>query len=42
MPVSESLTLLFANLIFFKELIEQFAHVILYKRATLRDLLRSS
>ena len=41
MPKSESLPSLFAHLLFFKERLEQFSPIALYKRATVSDLLRS-
>ena len=40
-PKSESLLLLFAHLLFFKERLEQFSPVALYKRVTPRDSLKS-
>ena len=41
MPACESLPLLFAYSLFFKERLEWFAPVALYKRATVSDSLRS-
>ena len=38
-PESESLTLLFAHLLFFKERLERFAPIAIYQRATMSDLL---
>ena len=38
MPKSESLPSLFAHLLFFKERLERYAPVALYKRTTMNDL----